>query len=153
MQRLLLAKPQNDWRGSLTYSDFTETAVHREILYVYNNASPVLKAYYDLGRYTQGGNEENWVIRWAIYKCFRNSVNRGRLRTGSSSNKSTQQQPTYTRSAQGMLTPSTSQGSASISPTTSNGTQGKHSQFHPTCKDEYDAVHPMESIERPRNIC
>ena len=45
-------------------SQITETAKHREILNIYRLSSERTRAYYDLGRYQDGPNEENWVIRW-----------------------------------------------------------------------------------------
>ncbi|KAM3419202.1 hypothetical protein BST61_g5145 [Cercospora zeina] len=48
-----------------------ETATHAEILRIYQLASPETRAIYDLGKDTEGPEEENWVIRWLLWHCFR----------------------------------------------------------------------------------
>ncbi|GAB7364507.1 hypothetical protein MBLNU230_g5316t1 [Neophaeotheca triangularis] len=69
-----------------SYSQISETVLHREILRVYREARPETKMYYNLGRDTEGVNEENWVIRWLIWHVFRYRDNRNRhRRTGSPS--------------------------------------------------------------------
>ena len=129
MQRLIQARPAstvNDSRHTLTYSDFTETALHAEVSYVYANARADLKAYYDLGRYMQDGCEENWVIRWAIYKSFRNSVNRGRSRTTAPSNLG-QSRTTPSQSQSQMSNSSSNTGSSATgSSSTSSQTPGEN---------------------------
>lgn len=61
-------------------SQVSETAVHREILNIYQLARPETKPYYDLGRDTQGLEEENWVIRWLLWHVFRYRDNRNKNR-------------------------------------------------------------------------
>ncbi|KXT03880.1 hypothetical protein AC578_8959 [Pseudocercospora eumusae] len=48
-----------------------ETAMHSEILQIYQQASPNTKAVYDLGRDTDGPEEENWIVRWLLWHAFR----------------------------------------------------------------------------------
>ena len=126
MQRLVHARPPStkDCRPSLTYSDFTETAVHREIANIYKDAKPPLKAWYNIGYYWQDGNNENWVIRWAIYKSFRNSVNRGRSRTGGSINGTSAKPVGSMRSSAGIVATATPNGSVAISTRTLSQAQG-----------------------------
>lgn len=61
-------------------SQISETAIHREILNIYQNARHETKPVYDLGRDTAGVEEENWVIRWMLWHVFRyrDSRNKGR---------------------------------------------------------------------------
>jgi len=58
----------------------SETATHREILNIYRNARPETKTFYDMGRDTQGLEEENWVIRWLLWHVFRYRDNRNKNR-------------------------------------------------------------------------
>ncbi|KAK4507293.1 hypothetical protein PRZ48_001028 [Zasmidium cellare] len=48
-----------------------ETAMHREILRVYQNASERTKTVYELGHNTEGVEEENWIVRWLLWHAFR----------------------------------------------------------------------------------
>lgn len=52
--------------------------MHREVLRIYASASPTTKAYYELGRFIDGGNEDNWAIRWMLWNVFRYGMNRKR---------------------------------------------------------------------------
>jgi hypothetical protein len=61
-------------------SQVNETAVHREILNIYQRARPETKYFYDKGRDTQGPEEENWVIRWLLWHVFRYRDNRNKNR-------------------------------------------------------------------------
>lgn len=61
-------------------SQVSETAVHREILNIYQCARPETKYFYDKGRDTQGLEEENWVIRWLLWHVFRYRDNRNKNR-------------------------------------------------------------------------
>jgi hypothetical protein len=54
--------------------------MHREILNIYHNARPETKYFYDMGRDTQGLEEENWVIRWLLWHVFRYRDNRNKNR-------------------------------------------------------------------------
>jgi len=60
----------------------TETALHREVLNIYYTASHRTKPWYDLGKYVEGSNEENWVIRWCLWHVFRYRDERNRHRGG-----------------------------------------------------------------------
>lgn len=64
--------------------------MHREILFIYYNARPETKAYYDLGHYVDGGTEENWIIKWFLWHVFRyrDNRNRGRNATASAARQS-----------------------------------------------------------------
>lgn len=64
-----------------TYNQITETARHSEILNIYRLATPETRQFYDRGRYIDGPNEENWVIRWCLYHSFRYTDNRNRVRS------------------------------------------------------------------------
>jgi len=61
-------------------SQVSETATHREILNIYQHARPETKYFYDMGRDTQGLEEENWVIRWLLWHVFRYRDNRNKNR-------------------------------------------------------------------------
>jgi hypothetical protein len=61
-------------------SQVSETATHREILNIYQHARPETIYYYDMGRDTQGLEEENWVIRWLLWHVFRYRDNRNKNR-------------------------------------------------------------------------
>ncbi|KAF2173135.1 hypothetical protein M409DRAFT_62735 [Zasmidium cellare ATCC 36951] len=62
-----------------------ETAMHREILRIYSNASERTKAVYELGHDTEGVGEENWVVRWLLWHAFRyrDQRNNRKSRSGS----------------------------------------------------------------------
>lgn len=62
-----------------------ETAMHREILRIYWNASERTKVVYDLGHDTEGVEEENWVVRWLLWHAFRyrDQRNNRKSRSGS----------------------------------------------------------------------
>lgn len=61
-------------------SQVSETAVHREILNIYQRARPETTYFYDKGRDIQGLEEENWVIRWLLWHVFRYRDNRNKNR-------------------------------------------------------------------------
>ncbi|KAF2234019.1 hypothetical protein EV356DRAFT_533315 [Viridothelium virens] len=67
-----------DIRPPYEASHITETAKHREILRIYNLSSSYTRPWYDLGRYQEGANEENWIIRWLLWHVFRYSDHRRR---------------------------------------------------------------------------
>lgn len=52
--------------------------MHREVLHIFSLASTVTKPYYLLGQFMDGGNEDNWVIRWMLWNIFRYGMNRRR---------------------------------------------------------------------------
>lgn len=52
--------------------------MHREVLRIFAGASGVTRPYYERGRYMDGGNEDNWVIRWMLWNIFRYGMNRRR---------------------------------------------------------------------------
>lgn len=64
-----------------TYNQITESARHTEILNIYRLAAPETRQFYERGRYIDGPNEENWVIRWCLYHSFRYTDNRNRVRS------------------------------------------------------------------------
>lgn len=61
-----------------TWDNLQETARHRTILEIYRHARPETRTVYDLGHYTQGPNEENWIIKWMLWHVFRYRDNRNR---------------------------------------------------------------------------
>ncbi|KAF2036619.1 hypothetical protein EK21DRAFT_52170 [Setomelanomma holmii] len=61
----------NPPRTPYKWDEISETAKHREILTVVNNAPPHTKYYYELGRYQTNVAEENWVARWYLWHSFR----------------------------------------------------------------------------------
>ncbi|KAF2830643.1 hypothetical protein CC86DRAFT_283755 [Ophiobolus disseminans] len=58
-------------RTPYKWDEISETAKHREILTVVNNAPPHTKYYYAMGQYQTTVNEENWVARWYLWHSFR----------------------------------------------------------------------------------
>jgi hypothetical protein len=80
-------------------AQLNESATHREILNIYQHARPETKPLYDMGRDTQGLEEENWVIRWLLWHVFRYRDNRNKNRRqgspapSSSENSSSESQP------------------------------------------------------------
>jgi hypothetical protein len=80
-------------------AQLNESATHREILNIYQHAKPETKPLYDMGRDTQGLEEENWVIRWLLWHVFRYRDNRNKNRRqgspapSSSENSSSESQP------------------------------------------------------------
>jgi hypothetical protein len=42
--------------------------VHNEILKIYREATPETKCIYEKGHDTESFHEENWIIRWMLYK-------------------------------------------------------------------------------------
>jgi hypothetical protein len=58
-------------RTPYKWDEISETAKHREILTLVNNAAPETRYYYALGRYNTNVNEENWVARWYLWHSFR----------------------------------------------------------------------------------
>lgn len=69
-----------------SHAHVTETAIHREILRIYQRARPETRQVYDLGRDLERVEEENWVIRWMLWHVFRYRDNRNRNRKGPGSN-------------------------------------------------------------------
>lgn len=63
-----------------SHAHVSETAIHREILRIYQFARPETRAVYDLGRDIDRVEEENWVIRWMLWHVFRYRDNRNRNR-------------------------------------------------------------------------
>lgn len=61
-------------------AQLNETATHREILNIYQQARPETRSFYDMGRDTDGIEEENWVIRWLLWHVFRYRDNRNKNR-------------------------------------------------------------------------
>ena len=61
-------------------AQISETAIHREILRIYQSARRETKVIYDLGRDTDRVEEENWVIRWMLWHVFRYRDNRNKNR-------------------------------------------------------------------------
>ena len=61
-------------------AQISETAIHREILRIYQSARRETRAVYDLGRDTDRVEEENWVIRWMLWHVFRYRDNRNKNR-------------------------------------------------------------------------
>ena len=55
--------------------------MHRETIHIYQTARPETKAYYDRAHYTEGGTEENWIIKWFLWHVFRYRDNRNRGRS------------------------------------------------------------------------
>ncbi|PSN60901.1 hypothetical protein BS50DRAFT_578714 [Corynespora cassiicola Philippines] len=53
------------------WDELSETAKHREILYIAENSGVYTKAYYVAGSYRTNVNEENWVARWYLWHSFR----------------------------------------------------------------------------------
>ncbi|KAF2001982.1 hypothetical protein P154DRAFT_431850 [Amniculicola lignicola CBS 123094] len=65
-----------DVKAPYKWGDLSETAIHREVLYVASSGSIHTRPYYDMGRYYTGVNEENWVVRWYMWHSFRFRDNR-----------------------------------------------------------------------------
>lgn len=68
-----------------SHAHVTETAIHREIIRIYQLARRETQAVYDLGRDIERVEEENWVIRWMLWHVFRYRDNRNRNRRATSS--------------------------------------------------------------------
>lgn len=80
-QNALLAEYRNSGlEPPYSHAHVTETAIHCEILRIYQLARPQTKVIYDLGRDTERVEEENWVIRWMLWHVFRYRDNRNRNR-------------------------------------------------------------------------
>ncbi|KAH7396707.1 hypothetical protein DE146DRAFT_756413 [Phaeosphaeria sp. MPI-PUGE-AT-0046c] len=72
-------------RTPYKWDEISETAKHREILTLVNNARPPTNYYYAMGRYQTNVAEENWVARWYLWHSFRyrdNRDTRSRTATG-----------------------------------------------------------------------
>ena len=67
-------------------AQISESAIHREIIRIYQNARRETKEIYDLGRDTERVEEENWIIRWMLWHVFRYRDNRNRNRRAPSPN-------------------------------------------------------------------
>lgn len=63
------------------------------MLNIYRNASPQTRVIYDLGRYWDGSNEDNWIIRWCLWHVFRYRDERNRSRNANSGRQSSSHQP------------------------------------------------------------
>jgi len=61
-----------------SYNHFTETAIHREVLYIYHSGAAELQALYAQGWYCDNEKEDNWVVRWCLYHSFRYTDRRNR---------------------------------------------------------------------------
>ena len=78
-----------------SHAHVTETAIHREILRIYQRARPETRQVYDLGRDLERVEEENWVIRWMLWHVFRYRDNRNRNRKGLGSNANSPDRDDY----------------------------------------------------------
>jgi len=58
-------------------NEITETARHREIINVYQTASPDTRVWYDRA-VTNDGAWDNWIIRWCLWHVFRYRDDRNR---------------------------------------------------------------------------
>lgn len=67
-------------------AQISESAIHREIIRIYDNARRETREIYDLGRDTERVEEENWIIRWMLWHVFRYRDNRNRNRRAASPN-------------------------------------------------------------------
>ena len=76
-----------------SHAHVSETAIHREILRIYQRARAETKQVYDLGRDVDRVEEENWVIRWMVWHVFRYRDNRNRNRRAASANGDTDLDP------------------------------------------------------------
>ncbi|QIW96694.1 hypothetical protein AMS68_002212 [Peltaster fructicola] len=61
-------------------SQISETAMHREIMLVYRQASAETRPCYDLAQNTDSTEAENWVIRWCLWHVFRDRDRRKKSR-------------------------------------------------------------------------
>jgi len=68
-------------RPPYSVTQISDSAMHRETLYIYRHARPETRAQYDRGHYIEGGKEENWIIKWSLWHVFRYRDNRNRGRT------------------------------------------------------------------------
>lgn len=82
----LLPSLRNDASVQPPYSvsQITETAMHRELLSIYENAGPETRPYYDLAHDTDPVAQENWVCRWVLWHVFRNRDQRKKSRSRAS---------------------------------------------------------------------
>lgn len=71
-----------------SHAHISETAIHREIMRIFNNARRETRQIYDLGHDRDRVEEENWVIRWMLWHVFRYRDNRNRNRKGHGGNGS-----------------------------------------------------------------
>lgn len=78
----LLPQLVNDPSVKPPYSNtqISESAMHRETLYIYRTARPETRLYYERGHYMEGDTEENWIIKWLLWHVFRYRDNRNRGR-------------------------------------------------------------------------
>ncbi|KAK4551221.1 hypothetical protein LTR86_011291 [Recurvomyces mirabilis] len=63
-----------------SHAQFTETALHHEILEIYRLAKAETKPIYDLGHDMGDSEQDNWVIRWMLWHIFRYRDSRNRCR-------------------------------------------------------------------------
>ena len=79
----LIPQLANDPNVRPPYSNtqISDTAMHHETLYIYYHSRNETRRYYDLGHYTEGENEENWIIKWLLWHVFRYRDNRNRGRS------------------------------------------------------------------------
>lgn len=71
-------------RPPYSNTQISEAAMHRETLHIFEIARPETRPIYERGHYFEGGNEENWIIKWLLWHVFRYRDNRNRGRTLSS---------------------------------------------------------------------
>lgn len=74
------ASEQSGAQPPFSNAQLNEAATHREILNIYQHARPETRMFYDMGRDTDGLDEENWVIRWLLWHVFRYRDNRNKNR-------------------------------------------------------------------------
>ncbi len=65
-------------------AQISETAIHREIIRIYQNARRETREVYDLGHDPDRLEEDNWIIRWMLWHVFRYRDNRNRNRRATS---------------------------------------------------------------------
>lgn len=55
----------------MDWVNILETARHKTILEIDENASPTTRQIYERGHYKPGPTYENWIIRWMLRDVFR----------------------------------------------------------------------------------
>lgn len=58
-------------RPRYAYTQIDKSIIHKAIVSIYNRAGAETRALYDRGREVGGEEENNWIIRWMLYHCFR----------------------------------------------------------------------------------
>lgn len=56
----------------------TETAIHREVVAVWQGCNAQLRSIYDLGAVQNNEDWDNWIIRWCLWHVFRYRDQRNR---------------------------------------------------------------------------